>query len=426
MDHFEAIKRVVVHLVKAVVNQTPPQIPSALVRFYDQLVDSAFIPFRLQLYRLLRLCLAVCPADSTIAAIGSVWLDFIAPWRVARADENGISRMISDDMWDEYVQNNFFFYHTLAIALFNYVLAIVESFGLAVDPSCEIQAKEGRRTKRVIAIPGRSLPSETAETIVFPILCIFRHVLQVLSRFHPLLRNIEDLLRRNNAQPIRDQMSVLEVESFQLTFLFDESFMGVPLRMLYWLEVLHGAIPGAATEDSSQRTRLGHDDPDFGTSTSGNIHSTIIQCEEELCEIFSIREEQFESFAESFSIRNAYPSKPIPSSSPGLRPRGIALMATMISPEERLRYKMGAPVTVDNRVIKSYELPLLVELSGRLSRWCNYFWSQALEKYPDAAAWLPLSIRLYHFDFRFFAAYPNLIFVGCCLLAAKLLCSMLF
>lgn len=238
--------------------------------------------FRVLLYRLLRLSLAKCPSDNTIAVVGLLWLDFIAPWRYVSVGAD--LRDGPAAAWGAYFYNNYIFYHPPVTALLDYVEVIGESFGEAV----------GRR--------GAHIDQDTVKSALMPLLLLTARVLSSLSPFSDQLRQVEAdelappaapdpvpwLRRPPSAGVIKEQLSVLECEKMVLQLLFDGAAKQRTLRILFWLEKIYAAVPGA---ESGRAPGISADAARLEGPVSAealDLHSLIMQCEEELCAVFQV------------------------------------------------------------------------------------------------------------------------------------------
>lgn len=372
----------------------------------------------------MRLCLANCPSDHTIVPLGSLWLDFIAPWRYINLD---LGEALNEQ-WASYVGGNYFFYHTLTLSFLDHVESVTESFGIAVKGSNLSNA-------------AVSLPLETAQNVLLPLLIVFGKILSAMGSFSELLKEIEvneldPNSRRGDSLSVvgsayqmgvrsppsgptqfrvKDQMSALEAESFRMELLFGADSTQLALRILYWLEAIYGAIPGALNEVKG-RTASGGFRDDSGRPSDYDVHAVIMQCEEELCGIFAIGEQDFLLFSTRFDASTTRRRNfTAPSGAVGwTRRRKIAGPA--MDPDVKIRQKMRI-TNGDERIIKSYEIPLMVSLTNSLSDITNRQWIRLVQL--EELGQLPGFIRNLRFNFRFLAAYPNLLFIIGMLLALR-------
>lgn len=349
--------------------------------------------------------------------MGSLWLDFIAPWRYINLDLGETS----NEQWATYVGGNYFFYHTLVISLLDHVESVTESFGIAVKGSNSSSA-------------AVSLPLETAKSVLLPLLIVLGKILSAVGSFSDLLKDIEmneldPNSRRGDSLStigsahqmgvrspplgvttqfrVKDQMSALEAESFRMELLFGADSTQLALRILYWLEAIYGAIPGALNEAKGRAASGGfrHDD---GRPSDYDVHAVIMQCEEELCEVFSIGEQDFLLFSARFdATATGKRNVPAPSGTVGWT-RRRKIVGPAMDPDAKIRQKMQI-TNGDERIIKSYEIPLMVSLTSALSDITNRQWIRLMQL--EELGQLPGFIRNIRFNFRFLAAYPNILFI---------------
>lgn len=449
IDHFECLRVLTRHLVTAV-TMSPmageaPSIPSQLLRFYDQLIDSSFVAFRVLLYRFLRLSIAKCPLDNTVTAIGSLWLDFIAPWRYS-------STIPMVEGWNDYIVNNFFFYHTLLNALLDYVEVIGESFGDALSK------------------PGANIDDDAIRTSLVPLLVLVARVLGAISPYTELIKDIE----RNDLQPsaviapsmssstwfirkpptttastrlIKEQLNALESERFTIELLFDDASINRVLRLLYWMEQIYAALPldsgnrrtmdsDASMDAISQLDQLdqfggmsqsqsrshshshSHSRPTLSLSFSHESRSTdnfdpqslIMQCEEELSDIFGIGEADYERFSEKFEASRRAQQPPLSPDGRLLRQRRVPIsnktIATAPPSKSSWSLLLEMPAAHDP-LIRSYEVTLLVKVMAIATDLSNAALDKAISEAESREYSIPPRMRSFRFNWRFLASIPN-------------------
>jgi hypothetical protein len=356
VDHFEALRVTTRHLVTAVCYPKRPDIPQQMLRFYDQLVDSSYITFRVYLYRLLRLSLAKCPSDNTVTVVGGLWLDFIAPWKYLSI---GSDRESSQLEWSQYVVNNYFFYHTLLGALLDYVEVIVEGFGEALSNT------------------GAHIDLDTTRSALAPLLLLLARILSAVSPYSDLLREIEEnelvtpridsngtFIRRAPVplRNVKEQLRAIEAERFIFLPLFDDTSKQRALRIYFWMERIYAALPESDLHGRPANLRHLEDETH---ESQLDLRSIITQCEDELGAIFSIGNEYsaFESKYEEMRKLQAV----IPSTGAMHRRRIIPALI----PDERMTLKMRVKAT-DTQSVKSYESEMLVNVTFWLSAQLNH------------------------------------------------------
>lgn len=329
--------------------------------------------FRVYLYRLLRLCLAKCPSDSSIALVGGLWLEFVAPWTFVKLSEGGDDAPLA--VWEHYVVNNYFFYHTLLSSFLDHAQGMLEGFGEAL-------ARSDRE----------NLDAETTTSTLMPLLLLLARVLATISPFADLLRQIEEeellhadtqgwhrtasFIRRVQSQRgVREQLRALESERFVLHPLFDSAARTRTLEILYWLERIYGSLPEMPSSTSADNVQVGsvhlmeRQGGGGGGSVSQHpppIHTTIMQCEEELCALFGIQEEDFTDFSQSFTLSREHTR--LVDGGGALRKRKIVPASL---PDRRLQSKLAQHGDAATPIVKSYESVLLVQLTGALSDLLN-------------------------------------------------------
>ena len=315
-----------------------------------------------------------CPIDNTIAVIGSLWLEFLAPWKYALGAEA---------QWDHWVGNNYFFYYILLIAFLDYAHVMASSFGDALAAPKTYKKREG-------------VPKETLLNVLMPLLILLEKVLVLLEPLAPLLRRIEDTelvpnsiaststsLGTFNITPVlnvKEQLRALECDNFHLTLLFSETRERV-LSLLYWLETIHDC------------------------NVPEPIKETIIRCQEEIYRIFNIDQEDYIDYSERFQAMRRLEALG-PTTDLTQLTRRSKFGVPFVDPDDKIAVKMRT--RADERTVKSYEGALLVELSCALSEWFNEQYAHLMAQ--EQLNWLPISIRNRRFNFRFLAAYPNLLF----------------
>ena len=380
--------------------------------------SAVFVDARVKLYRLLRLGFAMCPSDCTIAVVGGLWLDFVAPWRYLSV---GHDREESTEAWKEFVNANYFFYHTLLSSLLDYTEVIVESFGDAVS-------KHGTR-----------IDLESTKTALLPLLLLIAKILAAISPFSESIAHVEaaellpapqDISSSSSMQFIRrapevqigakEQLRALETERFVLQPLFDSASVQRAMRILYWLERIYAVLPdnddamivnAHVANVSSQRLFASTPMPS-DPQCNVELKSTIMQCEEELCAIFSISEDGYNEFCDRFEKQRVELGRELLPSAASMRKRRLIPAPT---PDERLALKRTVPHPKEaalTHLIKSYEIGLLVKLMAMLSDQVTHWYLVLISRLEmRLQRELPCFIKTYRFNFRFLAAVPNLCFI---------------
>lgn len=329
--------------------------------------------------------------------IGGLWLDFIAPWRYMTI---GADRRTSTEAWSQYVINNYFFYHTLLGSLLDYVEVIVEGFGEVLGNS-----KSGQ------------IDTEAIKSALLPLLVLLARILAAISPFSDLIREVEldelvvsksgsqTFIRRTiSTRGVKEQLSTLESERFTLLPLFGECSQQRALRIMYWFERIYSALPGPTDRRAEREAGIRHLSLENETThhtTPPDSRSMIMQCEEELCAIFGIKENDFEDFSTRFEE-----SRRMQAIIPNVSLRRRTIPAPL--PDERVALKKQATKTATEAVdlVKSYESAFLVQLTEWISTTFNERYSIFITDRE-----LPGFIKNIRINLRFLAAYPNIIFM---------------
>lgn len=377
---------------------------------WEAVVDGFFVILREYLYSFLRISHQSFNRQQDGCfemqiMIGNIWLEFCTPWSWYN---DSLDRAVRTS----YLSNNYLFAHTFLRSLLELVHEKISFYGKGIYKlTLDSQLEDGL----AIRLERELTP------LLRPILLLLVRTLTSLDIGNRCLlrekekeRNVFLGSRKLSSKKcdLNEQIMALEAPSYTMELLFtdDSPFHPTILRILFWLEhIFNSTLPSSSHQhhlsfSKSHQFSSEHFLKENHQSMMSDIHPLILQCQEELCDLFSIKENEYEEWIQDFklSLKTLLLSVQTPQ---------------LISPESfdsRFQWeKRNSPfLTIGNTkpaidVIKSYEIDFLVHLSRFLDR-------KVRDKIPILEESLPSLIYnflLNSFSFRFIASIPNLFWI---------------
>lgn len=362
-------------------------------------LDRIFGSFRIHLYKFLRVYICLWPHDSSFAILGSIWLNFIAPWQYIHEEKMAERDLV--EFWSPFVINNYLFYSELGLAkdygVFGWICGLFEDL-VDIDISktlyCSVCLLHS------LLVPVLSFFISFIEDVIIP----FSSVLSQVERNHSL-----NFSKRKFEDPISDQLAVLEPKDFHyiptMLVTADKTFV---IKMLYLLNQLSSNL-STVPSDSSDKER--HE-----------ILRYLCDGYDLICRAFSISitecSSAFEEAAAEIERNNLSHkvSKSIKSQIFNRRILPQSISDSRIDQVKKLK-SLGR-----SSIIQSYESPLLLYIFTGITSFLNECISKFFAHLKSHGVDVPMFIvQNFRINLRWLAVIQNWFFLGFLAILCKLL-----
>lgn len=423
-EFLEALKLTVRHFsgVKAIASAVEFRVDPA----YKTLANETFNLVRLSSYRFLRVALSVWPVDGSLALLIDVWVTLVAPWFHLTETEVPESLVLDDSdsdfgaAWRPYVVSSFYLYQSIYAQLFVMSRDAFEGF-LASGECADLNEVVGRLAALIAALLDAMNP--------------LLSVGSVLKRLEADLFKSVGMMQMTLSEvtEIKNQLRILEPESFRPVGLFDAAQKASLKRMLSAMDALLLGVFGKLHAANLERQSFLDSDEDLRRvqDSRQELYAFVRDSPDVPQNVKSLASwslELHEQVAAVFGVSAVVEEKPLPKAS-SFEPRRRSGPNPM-TPRDQIRFKLSARSrnSVEKHPIRSYELAFLVPLleiaAAFLTRQLHLLLFNPIESKWNVK--LPPSFWAWKVNLRFFAAYPNLIFCLLVLIAVRVVIKLTF
>lgn len=447
-DHVECVGMISKHVVHALLqvhttaaasssssNSKMNPLDSLRKDHWENVVDAMFVVLREYLYSFLRISYESfnrqqdgCFEMQII--IGNIWSDFCTPW-------SWYNGYLDRTVRTSYLSNNYLFSHTFLKCLLETVHEKVSFYGKGIYKlSLSGGSNEGECSNNDSDDRHYLLEKELTP-LLRPILLLLVRTLTSLDVGNRCLlkdnekeRNVFVGSRKLTSRKgdLNEQIMALEAPSYTMELLFskDSPFHPIILRILFWLEYIFNSTisPTATTTFNQQHQQHLSFSKSHQFSSehflkenqrSSDIHPLILQCEEEICDLFSIKEDEYDEWITSFkeSLKTELLSVQTP----------LIVSPESFDPRFQWEKRCSPFLSVGNTktsstvdVIKSYEIDFLVHLSRFLDRKMK----KSIPLLKEALSPFVYDM-ISRFSFRFLASIPNLFWISVGILLLRII-----